>query len=252
MIYLDAWQETLAVAAAVFLRVGAAVAVLPVFGERVVPVRVRLSLALAFVAILTPALVEHPALGRDARWGWLLASETVAGLALGAALRLLVAVLQMAGSMAAQATSLSQILGGQAVDPLPALGHIMMLAGLAAFVTLDLHVRIVELFLLSYDILPPGRLPPAGDLLAWGSGRVAQAFSLAFTLAAPFVIASLVYNLALGVINRAMPQLMVAFVGAPAITAGALVILALALPAILTVWLEAISKFFAGPFEPPP
>ena len=32
---------------------------------------------------------------------------------------------------------------------------------------------------------------------------IAQAFALAFTLAAPFVVASLVYNVALGVINRA-------------------------------------------------
>ena len=49
---------------------------------------------------------------------------------------------------------------------------------------------------------------------------MAASFALALSLAAPFVIASLLYNVALGVINKAMPQLMVAFVGAPAITCG--------------------------------
>ncbi len=59
---------------------------------------------------------------------------------------------------------------------------------------------------------------------------MAQAFALGFSLAAPFVIAGFAYNLALGAINRAMPQLMVAFIGAPAITAGGLLILMLAAP----------------------
>ena len=72
----------------------------------------------------------------------------------------------------------------------------------------------------SYEILPMGLPVPAADVAAWGTARVAQAFALGFSLAAPFVIAAFAYNLALGAINRAMPQLMVAFIGAPAITAG--------------------------------
>ena len=38
--------------------------------------------------------------------------------------------------------------------------------------------------------------------------QIAHSFGLAFALATPFVIASLIYNLALGVINRAMPRKM--------------------------------------------
>ena len=56
---------------------------------------------------------------------------------------------------------------------------------------------------------------------ATGCGRV----RLAFTLAAPFVLVSVLYNLTLGVINRAMPQLMVVFVGAPVITGLGLAVL---------------------------
>ena len=88
----------------------------------------------------------------------------------------------------------------------------------------------------SYEILPMGLPVPAADVAAWGTARVAQAFALGFSLAAPFVIAGFAYNLALGAINRAMPQLMVAFIGAPAITAGGLLILMLAAPVILHFW----------------
>ncbi len=65
------------------------------------------------------------------------------------------------------------------------------------------------------------------DLARWGLAQVSRSFALAFSLAAPFVIAGLLYNVALGVINRAMPQLMVAMVGAPAITLGGIALFAL-------------------------
>ena len=58
-------------------------------------------------------------------------------------------------------------------------------------------------------------LLPGQDVAEWGVARVGAAFALALGLAAPFVIAAVLYNLALGVINKAMPQLMVALVGAP-------------------------------------
>jgi flagellar biosynthetic protein FliR len=61
------------------------------------------------------------------------------------------------------------------------------------------------------------------------------------------MIASLLYNVALGVINKAMPQLMVAFVGAPAITWGGLVLLLVATPFILQVWLTAFEGALAHP-----
>ena len=237
----------------VFLRVGAAAAVLPAFGERVVPMRVRLLLALGFTLIVAPGAFDFlPQLANMPPWGLILMTETVIGLAIGATLRLFVIILSLCGSMAAAATSLAQIFGGHAADPLPAIGHIMVISGLALAAMLGLHVKIAMLFLLSYDIVPPGQFPSADDLMPWGVGQVATAFALAFSLASPFIIAALVYNLALGVINKAMPQLMVAFVGAPAITMGGLVILALSLPLILSVWSERLDMFLASPFEPQP
>ncbi|WP_422075913.1 flagellar biosynthetic protein FliR [Tranquillimonas rosea] len=244
-------QDGLALGGVVFLRIGAAMAVLPAFGDRMVPARVRLVAALMFTLIVAPALAPVLALGPRPPWLRLLATETIAGLSLGAAVRLFVIVLQTAGSMAAQSTSLAQIFGGANVEPLPAIGHVMVIGGLALAAMTGLHVKIVEYFLLSYDLMPAGVLPFASDLMPWGIARVSQAFALAFTLAAPFLIASMIYNVALGVINKAMPQLMVAFVGAPAITAGALILLALSLPAILELWAAALDRFLANPARPP-
>ncbi len=81
--------------------------------------------------------------------------------------------------------------------------------------------------------------------------RVTDAFGLAVSLAAPFAVASFAYNLALGAINRAMPQLMVAFVGAPAITAGALLLLWIAAPDMLFHWADRLDAVLADPFRTP-
>ncbi|WP_227269032.1 flagellar biosynthetic protein FliR [Roseobacter weihaiensis] len=236
----------------VFLRVGAMTALLPGFGEQTVPTRIKLVVALCFTLIVAPALPISPPPAGMGETFLLIGTETLSGLALGLGLRLFILALQTAGSIAAQSTSLSQVLGGAAVDPLPAMGYILIVAGLALAVMTGLHVKAAQLIILSYDFLPTGRFVAASQISEWGVHQVAQAFSLAFTLAAPFVILSVLYNFALGAINRAMPQLMVAFVGAPVITLGGLALLMVSAPYMLTVWINEMDRFLADPFRMTP
>ena len=230
----------------VFLRIGGMMALLPAFGEHSIPARVRLALSLAFTVVVLPTVAV------PAPTPLICAAEVMIGLLIGAVLRLFVIALQIAGTLAAQATSLSQLFGGSSGEPQPAIGHLLMLGGLALAVQSGLHVRFAELMIGSYDALPPGNFPDAALVRAWGLSGVSQAFALAFSIAAPFVVAGLIYNVALGAINRAMPQLMVAFVGAPALTAGGLVLLMIAAPTGLMVWLGAFEGFVANPFEVAP
>ncbi|MGV6804947.1 MAG: flagellar biosynthetic protein FliR [Ruegeria sp.] len=231
--------------ALVFLRVGALVSILPAFGERTLPARIRLMSALAFAAIVAPAAPVPAPPGDVLQFAGFSLAEIAIGLVLGFGLRLFVLVLHTAGTIAAQSTSLSQILGVATADPAPAIGHLLIVGGLALAVMAGLHVRAAEFLILSYTIFPAGLRPLAPELAIWGTARIAESFGLAFLLASPFVIASFVYNLALGVINRAMPQLMVAFVGAPAITWGGLVLLLISAPIILNVWLGNLISFLS-------
>lgn len=236
------WQ-----AGVVFLRVSALVSLLPAFGERSVPVRVKLGVAVAFTLIVAPA-VPGLAVPKDfSTFGGFAVTEVTVGLALGLGVRMFVLALQTAGAIAAQATSLSQLLGGASADPAPAMGHVLVVGGLALAVMSGLHVRAAELLVHSYELFPAGQFPDPRGLSHWGVGRIAEAFGLAFMLAAPFAIASLIYYLALGVINRAMPQLMVAFVGAPVITLGGLFLLFAGAPLMLTIWTEALEGFMSNP-----
>ncbi|MBR9841768.1 MAG: flagellar biosynthetic protein FliR [Rhodobacteraceae bacterium] len=231
----------------VFLRIGALAALLPAFGEQSIPARIKLAIAIAFTIIVAPAVSPISAASGFGGFAWMVVTESCAGLLLGIGLRLFVLALQTAGAMAAQSMSLSQLFGQAGGDPMPGMSHILTLAGLTLAVTTGLHVRVAELAIRSYEFLPMGQFPLAADVSQWGVMRVAEAFSLAFRLAAPFLIASTLYNLAMGVINRAMPQLMVAFVGAPLITAGGLGMLLIVSAPLLSLWLEMLLKFLANP-----
>lgn len=228
----------------VFLRVGTAILILPGLGEAAIPVRVRLAAALALSLAVAPAV---PALAPGMS-PWRLAVEPVTGLAFGLVLRLFVLALNTAGAIVAQSISLAQMFGGGTGEPQPAVGHLLTMGGLALAFALGLHLALVEALILSYDAIPPGAIPAADDIRSWGVAEVARSFRLAFTLSLPFVLGSLVYNVALGVINRAMPQLMVSFIGAPALTLGGLSLLVLAVPTALSLWQGQFETLLANPF----
>lgn len=234
----------------ILLRAGPIASLLPGIGEQSVPIRIKLAIALATTVIVAPALA--PDLGSivfdPSSLAWLILSETLVGLIIGIGLRLFLMALQTAGSMAAQSTSLSQILGNSGITPLPALGFVLVVGALALMMMLGLHVRVIEMLVLTYGLFPPGDMPGPDALALWGVRQVAGAFALAFTLAAPFLIISVLYNLTLGIINRAMPQMMVVFVGAPVITLGGLFLLFLTAPTMLSIWVTALHGFIANPF----
>ncbi|WP_232831406.1 flagellar biosynthetic protein FliR [Pseudogemmobacter bohemicus] len=241
------WQAGL-----VFLRVGAAVALLPGFGESFLPQRVKMTAVLVMTAIVLPAVLEAPLPGTRLQGMTFTPGsagvEVLAGLLLGFTLRLMILCLQIAGTMIGQSVSLAQMFNGTGPEPQPIVSNLLTLGGLVLFCTMGGLVRSVELLVYSYDILPPGQLPDPGEISRWALGLSARAFALAFTLSAPFILAALLYNLALGAINRAMPSLMVTFIGAPALTLGGLILLALASPFLLQSWQDALAGRLLDPF----
>ena len=238
----------------VFARVSAMVSVLPGFGEQSVPVRLKLAIAVAFTLLAWPLIPIKPEVATTEIFEALplILSETGVGLLLGLSVRLVLMALQFAGSIASQSASLAQMMGpGATPDPMPAIGNILVMSGLVLALALGLHIKVVGAIVLSYETLPAGQFPSRTQVAEWGVAKSSSVASIAFVLSAPFVIASFAYNLMLGFINRAMPQLMVAFIGAPAITAGGILMLLLAGPALLMSWHSYFDAAIFAPFDLP-
>lgn len=240
-------QEQLLVFLVVFARIGSVAMFLPPIGEASLPNRIKLALGLVMAVIVMPSVAVRITDGPLPPLPALLAAETLTGLAIGILLRLAVVALQVCGTIIGQATSLSQMMGAAGLDPLPAVGHILALGGLALAMMSQMHVHLAEALIRSYGQIPLGAVLNAGTALAIVVERVQALFGLALSLAAPFLIVGLLYNLALGVINRAMPQLMVVLIGAPAITGATLALLAVVSPILLQVWLTAFNRTVSAP-----
>ncbi|MEM7497699.1 MAG: flagellar biosynthetic protein FliR [Pseudomonadota bacterium] len=241
-------------AAGVFARVGAALAVLPGLGERGIPMRVRLGVALAITWLLTPLIsgfaAEAPRV--PVALLLLLVAEAAAGLLIGVSFRLLVWALQVAGTVASQSISISHIFGNPvAGEAEPSLASFLSMGGIALMLAGGLHVDAVAALAGLYAILPFG-LGLAGPAVAdWSAARIAETFALGLGLATPFVLAGFAYNLTLGALSRAMPQLLVALVGAPLLVGIGLAALWLSLPDLFARWEEARAAVAVDPLGGP-
>lgn len=235
--------------AGVFARMSAIAFLAPALGEIAVPARVRLAGAMALTMLVAPLLGQAPpGPASAALLAAMIGAEAATGLLIGFALRLAIFALQILGAIAAQALSLSQLFGpGLSHDQESPLSTILIAAGLALACAGGVHVQLAAALADSYAIIPFGAAFPAAEGAAFAASQSGKALSLAFGMAAPFVLLGLAYSIALAAANRAMPQMAAVFVGAPAIVFAGMALFAGAASVILMRWSEAMAGLVAAP-----
>jgi flagellar biosynthetic protein FliR len=83
-----------------FIRVLALFSALPVFGQRMVPMRVRVALAFFIALAAQPTLPAMPTVALDTPQAWLIITQQVLiGLTLGFAVRIIFAAIEFAGEL---------------------------------------------------------------------------------------------------------------------------------------------------------
>lgn len=213
---------------------------MPGIGEQVVPVQLRLMVLLAIaMAMASTGVVAIPSITPLSGYGALLLSEITIGFCLGAILRVSVWMLSIAGTIISQSIGLSQLLGVALEREAQSLTASMLsMAGTAILLTADFHLNAIASLMRLYTDIPVGALSALDwDLLI---ERSFSAVGFAVLLAWPFVAVNLLYNICLGFINKALPQLMVAFVGAPLMIGGGTILLALSVGGLLVVWKDRV------------
>ncbi|WBU53137.1 flagellar biosynthetic protein FliR [Paracoccus sp. SCSIO 75233] len=224
-----------------YLRVQAAVLIFPVFSERILPMRVRVSVAMMLTPIAASLSDMSPRSDIDLPSLMLLSlREFLVGALIVIPARIAALSLHMASSAIAANVSLSQMLGGSADAPPHPVGNLLHLAGLAVLMAAGLPLLLMDVIADSYAVFPSGTYQ-FGQVRAIAIvGLIARSFMLAMALASPFILGGLLFQLLSGVVNRVMPQLPVIFVAAPALVMLALVGLSVLSPAILAGWMDAV------------
>ena len=189
----------------VFARIGAMVMLLPGFGETNIPVRIKLAIALALTLIILP--LHRAAYTIDmqsmAPLMVMLVHEIVIGVVLGAAARVTLSALQVAGSVIAQQLGLGFV---TAVDPTQGqqgllIGNFLTILGVTLLFATDSHHLVIAALNESYRIFSPGELPPSGDVAALATRAFATAFKIGMQLSAPFLVFGLVVGVVVSLIQ---------------------------------------------------
>jgi flagellar biosynthesis protein FliR len=200
-----------------FFRIAGVLMVAPVFGARLVPMRVRLALAVAATFVLSPVLPVNQPFTLTIAAGVIVLQEVLVGVAMGFVLQMIFDALIIAGQTIAMGMGLglATMIDPQRGVSVPVVSQFFVIFGLLIFLALGGHLATIRLISDSFTLLPLGT-PLSSDgvwmVVSWGSQMLAGAVRIAL----PAATALLVANIAFGVMSRAAPTLNLFAVGLPA------------------------------------
>jgi flagellar biosynthetic protein FliR len=205
----------------------------PLFGNAAVPVSMKVTLGVLLAAIIAPAIPALPAADPMSMAGLLiLLQEMLIGLAMGFAMRIVFAAIEMAGEV----SSLTMGLGfATFFDPMSsgrssAVSQFLALIATMVFLAANAHLVLLQALAESFITMPVSATPMSAgaplELARWG----ARIFSAGLQLSLPIVAALLITQVALGILTRAAPQLNIFGVGFPVTLGVGLLVISLSLP----------------------
>ena len=197
-------------------RVGGLFLVAPVFGDKVVPQRIRLCvmLILAFVlAPLAPTSIDLMSADGVAT----MVSQVLLGAAVGFVLKLVFEAVSFGGQLVGQSMSLGF---AETVDPRgggssPVLSQFYLLMVTLLFLAMDGHLRLIALLADSFHTLPPGHAVIDANGLHAILLFAAHLFGGAVRVALPAMTSLLMVNIGFAAISRAAPSMNLFAVGFP-------------------------------------
>lgn len=235
MISFTSAQFTTWIALIIFplARILALIASAPIFGNKQIPMRIKVGFAFILTVVIAPTLNIPPDLDPSSAQGiFVLVQQIAAGLMMGFSIRLVFAAIEMSGDMAGMQMGLGF---ASFYDPVnasysPVIAQFLgILTGLA-FLALDLHLYMLEALAASFQSFPISAAQPSANafrtLAEWGG----MMFAFSLQLCLPIIGALLITNLALGILTRSAPQLNIFAVGFPITLAVGFGTLALLLP----------------------
>ncbi|MGF6722666.1 flagellar biosynthetic protein FliR [Paraburkholderia sp. GAS41] len=226
------------------VRILALVATGPVFGNAALSTRVKIGLASFITLIVAPTLGPMPQVTVFSAMGvWIIVNQFLIGAALGLTMQIGITAIQATGEFAGLGMGLGfatffdqQTRGSTAV-----LSSYMNVFAMLVFLVLDGHLQMLSALIATFQ-----SLPISSDLLGAAGWRAVPMFggtifSMGLLLALPVVAALLIANLALGILNRAAPQIGVFQIGFPLTMLVGMLLLQLMVPNMI--------PFFARLFD---
>jgi len=227
-----------------FVRILALVATAPAFSDKSLPIRVKVGLSAFITIIVAPTIGALPQVTVFSAPGiWIIVNQFLIGAALGFTMQVVFGAVQAAGDIMGMSMGLgfATFFDPHASGSTDVMSRYMYMIAVLAFLAFDGHLQMLSALIQTFQSLPVSANVLGANgwrvLAGWGSTVISGGLMLAL----PIVTALLITNLALGILNRAAPQIGVFQVGLPLTVITGLLLIQLLLPNMM--------PFFARAFE---
>jgi flagellar biosynthetic protein FliR len=196
--------------ALVFCRMGGMLFFNPLMMRSNIPSQVKVALALGLTVLLTPSVSAGMAeIPNEYALMFKMLSELLIGVVFGFIFQVFYYMLLFAGDVIDMSFGLSM---AKAFDPGTNIqaslsGKLLQILFVLYFFATNSHLVMIRIMASSFDLVPLGQVTVSAGMFQYVMEMFVYAFSLAVRLTLPFVAASFVLEIALGVLMKLIPQI---------------------------------------------
>lgn len=196
---------------AIFLRAGAFVFLLPIFG-RPAPILIRAATALFLAIFLVPLTTPDPSLAAPGDWiGLALLSirEVFIGFIMGYAVQMIFYLCQVAGRLMSMEIGLMQsnLFNPMMAEQATVLATGMTYLSVVLIFVLEIHHLIILAFARSFHYMPAGTAVFGTAAVETVVNSVGNIFLLAVQMSAPLIAVNFIVTLSFAILGRAVPTM---------------------------------------------
>ncbi len=235
----------------IFCRIGGCVMAMPGFSSARIPMQIRLFMAAALSLAILPVLWDtvYPTVHTSsATYIGFIFSELLIGLMYGMLARLYTLGLQFAASIIGMMIGYSQPGAGDIFEDAPesSLSGFITFAGMMILFMMDFHHIVFRALVDSYTAMPFGGVMQMRATLISFTDTLSSTTYIMLRLCSPFLIYGLMFNVAIGFINKLAPQMPVYFISAPYLLLGGLFLFYFSVAALVSQFGQSFATVFIG------
>lgn len=191
---------------------------IPIIGTQMVPMRVRLGLALVMTALIVPVLPEMPNFSGLSVEAWLIIIQQILiGTILGFALNILFQSFVTGAQLIAMQSGLGFAM---VTDPANGVSVVVVaqlysMLSMLLFLAMNGHLVMIDILAKSFYVLPVGFEGFSQEVYLKLVLSLSWLFMAALLMALPAVTALLIINFSFGIMTKAAPQLNIFAIGFP-------------------------------------
>jgi flagellar biosynthesis protein FliR len=232
----------------IFVRLATILAITPFYGEKGVPMQLKLGLALILAIAVSPLVTDDVPLEIDSLFGFGVAflQSLIAGLIIGFIPLLLFAGVQFGGELSGfqMGFGITSVLDPLSQVRMSLIAQFEYIIAFLIFITINGHLYLLKGIVYSFQVVPLiGASFPEIFAVSFIE-MTKQLFIIGLKIAAPIMVAIIVTNIGLGILGRTMPQMNIFIVGFPLQIGIGLITLGMSVPVFAFVFEKLFHNFY--------